>query len=391
MAIDWLYRYLLRSVIPSLDEIEFIRPIASGLRGSSDIETLGNVSEWLVKNVAPHSFRVFCISLEWITWFVCGMTLFFFYEYICRGILSFPDPIYTAIVIVLAISTALGLNIALYWLNTLAKIVIIFIIVVIIGGFVGSDLDAPILLYSGALLGALIALLFYSFYISTPTTLNRGVIGMAKTHLNFLISSCRSGMRVEEILRYGMGVCREYSKLVLSLLINLYPNNRILLFFAYPIHIATGIELGDKMYVFEPGLPLLLPKTWLKMTGLNEAKIFEVVKTPHRLTVRYIGRVAEKGTGLANEWGSLLEKTVKEIENAVRVGIPRVVIGLETLAKHLDLGDRVIAESIQRIVKTYVYSKALESYLRYVKDIRVIYTEAEPSIEILLAIPGKSP
>jgi len=81
---------------------------------------------------------------------------------------------------------------------------------------------------------------------------------------------------------------------------------------------------------------------------------------------------------------------VKEIENAVRVGIPRAVIGLETLAKHLDLEDRVIAESIQRIVKTYVYSKALESYLRYVKDIRVIYTETGPSIEILLAVPGKS-
>jgi len=45
MAIDWFYRYLLRSVMPGLDEIELVRPIANGLRGSSDIETLDNVSE----------------------------------------------------------------------------------------------------------------------------------------------------------------------------------------------------------------------------------------------------------------------------------------------------------------------------------------------------------
>jgi len=63
---------------------------------------------------------------------------------------------------------------------------------------------------------------------------------------------------------------------------------------------------------------------------------------------------------------------------------------MESTEKARHTEDRVIAESIQRIVKTYVYSKALESYLRYVKDIRVIYTETGPSIEILLAIPGKA-
>jgi len=384
MVVNRFYSYLFKSVIPSLDEVELVRPIAEKLRGSSDAETLANVSEWLVKNGAPHSFRVFCTSLEWVVLWLCGMSLLYFYEYLCRDLLGLLDPMDAFVVITLTVFTIIGLIIT--QINTITKTVTAFILTII----VGLVKDAPTtstIFYSGVLLGALLALMSYSIFIS-PRASSRNLIDKVKTYLNFLLSSCRNSMHVKEILGYGMGVCRDYSKLALSLLVNLYPNNKILLFTSFR-HVATGIELKDKVYVVEPGLPLLPPRAWLRMTGFKVAEVFEVVRTSHGFTVKYVNKVVEKGLASIIEWNAFLERIVGEIEKAVKVGTSRVIIDLETLAQQLDLEDRVVAESLQRIIRTYVRSKTLESYLRYVKNVEVIRTEAGPSIEISLEISGK--
>jgi len=111
MVVNRFYSYLFKSVIPSLDEVELVRPIAEKLRDSSDAETLANVSEWLVKNVAPHSFRVFCTSLEWVVLWLCGMSLLYFYEYLCRDLLGLVDPMDAFVVITLTVFTIIGLSI----------------------------------------------------------------------------------------------------------------------------------------------------------------------------------------------------------------------------------------------------------------------------------------
>jgi len=197
-------------------------------------------------------------------------------------------------------------------------------------------------------------------------------------------------MRVKEILRFRAATCREYSKLALSLLANLYHSGRLLLFYIASTHVAAGLELGGRTYVIEPGLPLLPPETWLRMVGFSEADVYEVVRARRGFGVKRVGKMTAKGPVLINEWRTLLDRVVDEVEEAVRASRLRVTVGLGALAQHLDLGDRIILESLLRIVKAYLCSRTLGSCVGYVDSVSIVNTEEGPAIEVTLATPGKA-
>jgi len=144
------------------------------------------------------------------------------------------------------------------------------------------------------------------------------------------------------------------------------------------------------MYVIEPGLPLLPPETWLRMVGFSEAYVYEVARTRRGFGVKRIGRVSAKGSTLIGEWRALLNRVVEEVEEAVRAGRRRTTVGLGVLAQHLDLGDRIVSESLLRTVKAHLYSKALGSYVGYIDSVNIVNTEEGPAIEVTLVIPGKT-
>jgi predicted transglutaminase-like protease len=63
------------------------------------------------------------------------------------------------------------------------------------------------------------------------------------------------------LLENRLGVCRDYAKLTACLLSNIYPNEEIY-FASAPDHIATGINIENRLYMVDQRLPVLTKERW---------------------------------------------------------------------------------------------------------------------------------
>uniref|UniRef100_A0A7V3NTZ4 Transglutaminase-like domain-containing protein n=1 Tax=candidate division WOR-3 bacterium TaxID=2052148 RepID=A0A7V3NTZ4_UNCW3 len=73
-----------------------------------------------------------------------------------------------------------------------------------------------------------------------------------------------SSLPMEKILRYRLSICRDYAKLTMSLLLNLYPNGK-LYFVEIPGHVAAAVKLDETIYVLDQHLPILSLKKWIQV------------------------------------------------------------------------------------------------------------------------------
>lgn len=63
------------------------------------------------------------------------------------------------------------------------------------------------------------------------------------------------------LLGNKLGVCRDYAKLTACLLSNIYPNAEIY-FASAPDHVATGINIENRLYMLDQHLPILTKDRW---------------------------------------------------------------------------------------------------------------------------------
>jgi predicted transglutaminase-like protease len=66
---------------------------------------------------------------------------------------------------------------------------------------------------------------------------------------------------MEWLLENKLGVCRDYAKLTACLLSNIYPNAEIY-FASAPSHVATGINIENRLYMLDQRLPILTLEKW---------------------------------------------------------------------------------------------------------------------------------
>jgi predicted transglutaminase-like protease len=66
---------------------------------------------------------------------------------------------------------------------------------------------------------------------------------------------------VDFLLDYGVGVCGDYAKMTACLLLNVYPDSEIY-FVSAPSHVATGINVGNRLYMLDQRLPILTIDKW---------------------------------------------------------------------------------------------------------------------------------
>lgn len=82
------------------------------------------------------------------------------------------------------------------------------------------------------------------------------------------------------LLENKLGVCRDYAKLTACLLQNIYPNEEIY-FARAPYHVATGIKVGDELYMLDQRLPILTKNRWndyRKPKKLDRIERFDTIK-----------------------------------------------------------------------------------------------------------------
>jgi predicted transglutaminase-like protease len=63
------------------------------------------------------------------------------------------------------------------------------------------------------------------------------------------------------LLENKLGVCRDYAKLTACLLLNIYPNAEIY-FASAPNHVATGMNVENRLYMLDQRLPILTIERW---------------------------------------------------------------------------------------------------------------------------------
>jgi len=66
---------------------------------------------------------------------------------------------------------------------------------------------------------------------------------------------------IDFLLENRLGVCRDYAKITACLLSNIYPNAEVY-FASAPYHVATGINIENRLYMLDQRLPILTIDRW---------------------------------------------------------------------------------------------------------------------------------
>ena len=207
---------------PTLKELKNkeVIHLSKRLKGKSDKETLTNILEWQDKNIyfwterwplAPWSL---IISLGFLLIFCVAWAVFTVFHPITPVIYSTAD-IY------------------------LIKNLVILTFGMFLSAFIG-----------------IVMLLIWNTHIFSLEDKNK-----AATLFRFVWYSLQPSLPVEKVLKYKLGVCRDYAKLTACLLSNLYRRNKI--YFAFsPGHVATGIKIKNKIYILDQHLPIWSLERW---------------------------------------------------------------------------------------------------------------------------------
>ena len=96
-----------------------------------------------------------------------------------------------------------------------------------------------------------------------------------KTCLTKAIDLFMLSLSTEKILDYKLAVCRDYAKLTVALLLNLYSRNKIY-FIIIPHHVSPVIELNSKIYILDQKLPIHNIDAWLKINNTKTAELIRI-------------------------------------------------------------------------------------------------------------------
>lgn len=202
-----------------LKDTEVMR-LAKKLKGNSDKETLTNILEWQDKNIyfwterwplAPWSL---IISFGFLFIFCVAWAVFTIFHPINPAIYSTED---------------------IYLIRNLVTLTF------------GMFLSAFI---------GIAMLLIWNTHIFNLEDKNKVV-----TLFRFVWYSLQPSLPVEKVIKYKLGVCRDYAKLTACLLSNLYVKNEI--YFAFsPGHVAAGIRIKGKIYMLDQHLPIWSLEHW---------------------------------------------------------------------------------------------------------------------------------
>jgi predicted transglutaminase-like protease len=76
-----------------------------------------------------------------------------------------------------------------------------------------------------------------------------------------LMNAFMPSISMDFLLEKKLGVCRDYAKLTACLLSNIYPDKEIY-FATAPSHAATGMKIGNELYMLDQRLPIVTKDRW---------------------------------------------------------------------------------------------------------------------------------
>lgn len=232
--------------LPSKEDIENkdIKKLANRLKGKDDKETLTNVLEWQERNVQPWIDRWRMFPLLYILLFLAVYFLPIVY------------PIKLIITLILIIFAIFNLTLILsYFIPILSYIIVLSTWAFSVNPNMEKIFPLNQLVVLSIIFGGL---LFLLVYLIIKYRSIKSFYPDFKLEDTFKLS-----LSIDKILKYRLAVCRDYAKLAATLLLDLYPKNKIY-FFVIPYHVATGIDINGKIYILDKKLPIYTPNKWLE-------------------------------------------------------------------------------------------------------------------------------
>jgi len=176
------------------------------------------------------------------------------------------------------------------------------------------------------------------------------------------------------LIENKLGVCRDYAKLTACLLFNIYPNAEIC-YARISRHIATGIVIGDRLYMLDQHLPVLTKEKWNAYMGLKKPS-YILRFDPIRKTLQKV-----------NEQTYLRDKNESEPDTEKLAKTLTVLLNIkeqpEAKANKLEIlwkkgairyeDDEIVNYSLAKFLKMKIFSHLVS--INQVKRIRVLRRE----------------
>jgi predicted transglutaminase-like protease len=148
-------------------------------------------------------------------------------------------------------------NNVVYWFErSMSSVLVVFVIFFAGSLSLGFLLRLCWLRWLGTILGAISATLIGMTILM--------IANYRKISLRHLCNVFKDSNPIDFLVEKKLAVCRDYAKLAACLLFNIYPEKEI--YFVYATrHVATGIMVGEKLYILDKFLPVARFDEWHKL------------------------------------------------------------------------------------------------------------------------------
>ncbi|MEM4912941.1 MAG: transglutaminase-like domain-containing protein [Desulfurococcaceae archaeon] len=384
--------------VPTVDDVAYARQLAEKLRGRDDADTLNNVLEWVEKNISKWRERALfgyesrsrlltlylCVYLALIIAPPIALFLFLSLSSIQRYLsesLSWHHSLVSAVVLasvlIYIIEILRGIYLKLARALFFALTMWTLLIILSKTGVLSQNPTSILMLLQRVfepmgwfVVGAsLLMLLHFSTIYSVFYVRDGGKNRLAKA-LALMDLTFQPSIPLREILRYRLAVCRDYAKLLASVLVNLYPGRNIY-FLVIPGHVATAIEFEGKLYVLDQRLPIMSLNAWMRRWGVKRAEKRLLVRSEDGFSVKDVGEVAVEEDSLGLNLRKDLEELADAVYGAIKSGQRPARYIFRGYGRVFDVDDPVIKESLKRAVRTAL-EKELVAYRHLIRELKLL-------------------
>ncbi|MEM1687287.1 MAG: transglutaminase-like domain-containing protein [Zestosphaera sp.] len=352
------------SFVPGNYDVKVATGLAERLKDSDKYKALINVMEWIDKNITYWHERAyldlisrpFLMTGTFIVAIIIFLVLFVFLLAVFSALLKLP------LILSFIVSLAINLSLCVYFLLKMSPVKKFLLVILGSTVFYMFTMEMlklqPLELLTGILhlsfiywatAGGSLIVMLYLIAIYLPLT--RHYESKLAAIIRLINLTFTAELSVEDMLKLRRGVCKDYARLIASVLVNLFPKNRIY-FFIIPGHVATGIEINGKIYVLDQKLPILTINAWLNLWNTDcTTRILVLEKENHSFSVKNVERRVCRDQKVRINLNKELEELVEKVHKALTNQELLVQHILEQYAKVFDIEDKAVYESIIRKIK----------------------------------------
>lgn len=357
---------------PNEKDVRDAKNLAIRLKGRTDSETLNNILEWQERNLS-YWWERFLFDIPRFPLLILALLLLV--------ILSLPFQIFLFFINKTLFFTSLliiiGLTIAFFFSRFIEKIyyllmgvLIVYLTIILLTKLHALLSFLPYILFYFGVLFIFGFIIYYLYWRYDKLE--------KKSFFEIFEDTFKFSLEVEKILKYKMAICRDYAKLTAALLLNLYPKNRIF-FFTFPGHVATGIELNEKIYILDQKLPIVNIEAWLNLWDRDEVSKLELKRENNKIYVKYLWKEKRK----ENVKVEKLKNLVEVVEKAIKEKKKNVAYVLKNKAKIYDINNEIIKDSLLRYF-TLLLQREFTSNFSKIKKLNITKKDCDLILRISL-------